>query len=180
MDHSLPPWNSFGLTGSGRLVQGPRDRPSGLAKRVLGFRKDRNQMRGSRRWKQNLLKIYIYRERERETNGVSGRLGKEKSMSLLFAWGLEFLIVIVVWCTGPLRYPGTGQSKDRGQVSFISHSFPKVGVLAKRCLEPVVLEKVYDNLILSFFRRYLAGRYHYLFITYREDICYLYYNTCVM
>lgn len=57
---------------------------------------------------------------------MSGKLGKEKSMSLLFVWGLEFLLVIIVWCTGPLSYTEIGQSKDKGQVSFISHSFPEV------------------------------------------------------
>lgn len=41
---------------------------------------------------------------------------KEKSISFILSWGLGFLLVIVVWCACPLRYPRNGQSKDRVQV----------------------------------------------------------------
>lgn len=59
--------------------------------------------------KQSLLRIYI----EREMNRTSGRLGKEKTMSLVFAWGWGLLLAIVVWCACPLRHLGTGQNKSR-------------------------------------------------------------------
>lgn len=42
----------------------------------------------------------------------------------VFAWGLGFLLTIVVRYTCLLRHPGTGQNKDRIQVSVISHLFP--------------------------------------------------------
>ena len=64
----------------------------------------------------------IYGEREIRTEYP----GKEKSMSLVFAWGLGFLLSIMVRYMCPLRHLGTGQNQDRVRVSFISHSFPEV------------------------------------------------------
>lgn len=55
-----------------------------------------------------LLSIYIVRERYGQN--VLGD-SEEKSMSLVFAWDLRGFISSCVWC--PVRYPGTGQNKDR-------------------------------------------------------------------
>lgn len=65
------------------------------------------------------MDIYIERD-----GWIVQETQKGKSMELFFAWGLGFLLAIVVWCACPLRYPGTGQNQDRVQGSFISHSFP--------------------------------------------------------
>lgn len=41
-----------------------------------------------------------------DTDGASGRLGKEKSMSLTFVWGPGVgLLRTDVWCTCPFRHP---------------------------------------------------------------------------
>ena len=56
------------------------------------------------------------------TDRVSRRL-RSKGESLFFAWGLGFLLMIVVWCTGPLWHPETGLNKDRGHVCIINHRF---------------------------------------------------------
>ena len=48
-------------------------------------------------------------DRERaDTDGVSGRLGKERSMSLVFVYDLGILLRIMVWCMCSLRHPRTG------------------------------------------------------------------------
>ena len=76
-------------------------------------------------------------------------------MSLIFAWGLKFLLAIVVWCTCPLRHPETGQNKDRVQVSFISHLLPKTRGPGIKVLEVTGLGEPYDNLAWSPLRCYL-------------------------
>lgn len=43
-----------------------------------------------------------------DTDGASERLGKERSMSLIFVQGLGFLLRKVTWYMCPLRDPGTG------------------------------------------------------------------------
>lgn len=42
------------------------------------------------------------------TDGPSRRLGKEKSMSLLFVQGVGFLLKMVVCCPCRIRHPGIG------------------------------------------------------------------------
>lgn len=65
---------------------------------------------------------------------LKGRLkGKWARVSSLFA-GLELLLRAVVWCTCPLRYPGTGQTATSAQVSSLSHLM---------ALEPGVLSPVF-------------------------------------
>ena len=63
---------------------------------------------------------------------IQETLKRKRRVCLIFAWGLGILLTIVVWCMCPPRYPGTGQNKNRVQVSFISHSFLEPGVLASR------------------------------------------------
>ena len=41
-------------------------------------------------------------------------LGKETHMSLIFAWGLGFLLRSMVRCKCPLRHPGTNENKGKG------------------------------------------------------------------
>ena len=47
-----------------------------------------------------------------DAGGESGRFRKERRKSLVFAWGLYFLLRTVVWYMCPLRHPGKGQNKD--------------------------------------------------------------------
>ena len=69
-----------------------------------------------------------------DTDKVSRRLGKERRVSLMFAWGLGFLLRIVVYCMCPLRHQGTGENKDGGP-GVIPWS---QGGLALSCQVPVV------------------------------------------
>ena len=133
-------------------VQGHRVGPTGQAKRVFGFMQDGNHMWASRKWEQSLLKTC------RETYRL--RIWQKRSMSLIFAWGLGFLLMTVVWHTCPLRYPGTGQNKDRGQVSIISHLFPgargrRGAVLGVQMSSSYGLEYVHGDLTQALLRYYL-------------------------
>ena len=48
---------------------------------------------------------------------------RKRVSCLLGLWGC--LVMIVVWCTCPLRHPETGQNEDKVQVSIVSHLFPE-------------------------------------------------------
>lgn len=67
---------------------------------------------------------------------------KGKKHESLFR-GLEFLLM-VVWCTRPLRYPGTGRTRMSAQVSSTSHICPGARVLGGKVFRVRGLEEVYD------------------------------------
>lgn len=63
-------------------------------------------------WKSNVsqqeVKAQFREDIERaDTDGPSGRLGKEQSMNLVFVLGLGFLSRSMVWCACPLSHPET-------------------------------------------------------------------------
>lgn len=64
-----------------------------------------------------------WRNRERDTKGASGRLGKEKEHASRL-WGLGFWLTIVIWCTCHLRSPGTRRIKDKVQMFNTLDLFP--------------------------------------------------------
>ena len=47
-----------------------------------------------------------------DTDIASERFGKERRVSLIFAWGLGFLSRTAVWYTGLPRHPGIKTSGD--------------------------------------------------------------------
>lgn len=83
------------------------------------------------------------------TDRVSGRLIKETVLSLFGVWVFLFCFEDQVWCTCPLRHPGTGENKDKGP-AVIPWSQE---VLALRCL---VLEVWNTGIIASSGHPYLA------------------------
>lgn len=58
---------------------------------------------------------------------------RKRRMNLVFAWGLEFLLRIVIWwCTCLLGHSGTGRIRTSVQASSISHLCPKARGLGVR------------------------------------------------
>lgn len=71
-------------------------------------------------------------------DGTSGRLGKDRRVNLIVAWGHGFLLGIVVQCPCLLRHPGTKMSV---QVCSAHHIHPGTRAFG----ESVVLENVHDR-----------------------------------
>lgn len=75
-------------------LAGSKD-PSGVsqrpAKKVPGLSRGGNQMGAETKWEQSLLKT-----ESAEMDRASGRLGKERRVSLIFARALGFLLRIVI------------------------------------------------------------------------------------
>lgn len=87
------------------------------------------------------------------SDGVSGSLRKETREPVLGVW---VFIDIMVWYTCLLRHPGTGQSKDRVQVSVtVTYSLEPEG-LSVRVLSDSGLECAHDGLTWAFLRWYLS------------------------
>lgn len=63
----------------------PRGCPARPAKRVLGLTQDRHQTQARRKRKQSSLNSIS--DRESRAGGKSGRLGKERKVSLITVWG---------------------------------------------------------------------------------------------
>ena len=100
------------------LVRGLRCGPTGPAKRVpwlcTGWKSNVSQREARAEFTEEI-------EREIQT-GHLGDSERKRSMRLIF--GVWVFIDSVVWCTCPLRSPGTHQIKDRVQVSIILDLFP--------------------------------------------------------
>ena len=113
---------------------------------------------GRREWKKE--------EREGGKGGPgSGRLRKEKGMSLLFAWGLGVLLAILIWC--PLKHPGSDQNfldqsdqKGHGSRSFISNSFPEVRGLGRTFM---TTPPSYSSYVIYGAGRLQIYHYHYYY-----------------
>lgn len=63
-------------------VRDLRRGPTGPSRRVLSFTQDGDQSQASKKGEQSLMKIL----EKADTDRASGRLRKEKSMSLVSAW----------------------------------------------------------------------------------------------
>lgn len=92
--------------------------------------------------------------------------------------------MIVAWCTCPLRHPGTIWSEQRqcpgvlhksfvpwGQGSWHQGAWSQWFWKTFMTLHPIT----HHSLDAS----YCAGRYHFLFVTYQDNICYLHAKACV-
>lgn len=66
--------------------------PAEPVKRVLAFKWDRNQAQGEGKWSRAHYRCMENADMDR----ASRRLRKERKVSLIFAWGLGFLLRMVV------------------------------------------------------------------------------------
>ena len=129
----------------------PEEDPVGPAKRSL----DSHRMEIKCEGVGGESRVYWrYRESRYRPTGCPGD-SEMKGGSLVFSWGLGFLLAAVIWCTYLLRHPGTGQKKDRVQVSFMSHSFPEARCLGIKVFWVSGLGKLYNDPAQSLLRCYL-------------------------
>lgn len=107
--HIMCIWMLAVLMSAGQ-VRGPRWSLTEPAKKILGFTQNKNQIRVDRKYEQDLLKIQRV-QMETEHPGDS-EMKKTREPPLCFRSGV--FTEAVVWCTCPLRHPGTIRNKDKG------------------------------------------------------------------
>lgn len=101
-------------------------------------------------WKSNMNREEVRAEVIEDTDKASRRCRKERREKPIFAPGLGFLLTVVVWCMCPLRHPATGQNKDRGLVSIVSHLFLGTRGLGIKTSSASVLEHACDGFTWTF------------------------------
>lgn len=108
-------------------------------------------------WKSNVnqeeVTVEFIEDLERaDTDRVSGRLRKERRVSLIFTWGLGFLNQR--WWSGVCIHSGIqeiGETRMNAQVSSKRYIL-EPGVLMSGCLESVVLANIHEWLSWSLLR----------------------------
>ena len=122
-------------------VQGRRRSLAEPAKRVIsGFTQDGNQKWASRRWKQ-----FIENREQVIDSWMTRRLRKEKTKSVVFVQGLEFLLRTVVWNVSSQASKNQLEQRHRPMCYFLE---PRG--LGLQISSSSFLEYVYDSFLWSF------------------------------